>query len=70
MYTLLMFIFNRLTCVFLAGKVEESPVRMQNLLSVFPTLTKEIITSHELVLIEGLNYHLKVFHQTVNVMKR
>lgn len=47
--------------------MEESPVRIQNLLSVFPVLTKEIITSHELVLIEGLNYHLKVFHSR-NVM--
>lgn len=40
---------------------------MQHLLSVFPTLTKEIIISHELVLVKGLNYNLKIFHSR-NVM--
>jgi hypothetical protein len=55
------------TCVFLACKVEESHIKIENFLMEFEKLTnlkfsKETILNYEETLLKGLNFHLQILH--------
>lgn len=51
-----------LACILLAGKVEETNVSMRELLKANPKIQLEDILHAELVLMQGLNFHLKIYH--------
>lgn len=51
-----------LACILLAGKVEESAVSTRELLKVNPRIQLEDILHAELSLMQGLHFHLKVYH--------
>eukprot|EP01032_Pedospumella_encystans_P008107 gene8107-9656_t len=54
--------FYRLSCIFLAGKAEDNFVNLQELFKIYPKFPESRILECEIVLLESLNFHLKVFH--------
>jgi hypothetical protein len=50
------------TCLFLAGKVEECRVDILELKKLYSKCTLEIVISFELLLLEALDFNLRVFH--------
>lgn len=52
----------RVTCIYLACKVEESHLRLRDLEMRFSDIRAESIIETELLLLEGLGFHLAVHH--------
>jgi len=51
-----------LTCIFLAGKVEECRLNLKSLIELVNIGNESDILSHELILIEALDFDLKIHH--------
>lgn len=51
-----------LTCIFLAGKVEENFIHFQDLLSILPGATEASIIKYERMVMQGIGFSLRVFH--------
>lgn len=51
-----------IACVYLAGKVEECQVKLQDIFAIHKDCTSDSLLAYERNLIQGLNFQLQVFH--------